>query len=141
METALNLLWVGVAIAGLLVWRFCWSVHWRKSEGYLGLSRRFMALLVVLFILFPVISLSDDLQEAAGLVEDAGASFRAASKGKLKASDTKSHTPVVYVRATELPSTNLLRVFTGCSLIDVGPLLSGTPKGTHEGRAPPFTRL
>lgn len=141
METALNLLWVGVAITGLLAWRFCWSVHWRESEGFLKQSHRLMALVVVLFLLFPVISLSDDLQEAAGLVEDAGASFRAASKGKLKASDTKCQASAVYVGRTESLPTSLLHVFVGCLLLEIGPLLPDTWNGAHEGRAPPYAKL
>jgi hypothetical protein len=141
METTLNLVWVGVVIAGLLVWRFRWSVRWQKSEGYLRQSQRFMALCVVLFLLFPVISLSDDLQQAAGLVEDAGAGYRKASKGKFNASDAKSHTPALSIGCMEFHPTGLLSVFTGCLLAEIAPLLPHALQGAHEGRAPPFAKL
>jgi hypothetical protein len=141
METTLNLVWVGVVIAGLLVWRFHLSVRWQESEGYLRQSQRFMALCVVLFLLFPVISLSDDLQQAAGLVEDAGAGYRKASKGKFSASDTRSHTPALSIGCTEFHPIGLPSVFTGCLLPEIGLLLPDALQGAHQGRAPPFTKL
>jgi len=141
METTLNLVWLGVAIAGLLVWRFRWSVRWQKSEGYLKQSQRFMALWVVLFLLFPVISLSDDLQQAAGLVEDAGASYRKASKGKFSSSDTRSHTPAASIGCTEFHPIGFPSVFIGCLLAEIAPLLPDALQGAHEGRAPPSNKL
>ena len=59
METILNLLWLGVTLATLWLWRYRWGVSRRKR----GESARLeiVALVCVLALLFPVISLTDDL--------------------------------------------------------------------------------
>src|SRR5271168_1860660 len=59
METVLNLIWLMVAIAGVWVWRFRWAAEHRNSTKWA--PNECVAMLCALALLFPVISLSDDL--------------------------------------------------------------------------------
>jgi hypothetical protein len=59
METILNLVWLAVTVAAVWLWRFRWTVS-RRNPRY---STRMEAVAMVCFLalLFPVISLTDDL--------------------------------------------------------------------------------
>src|SRR5579883_2392284 len=59
METVLNLIWLAVTIAALWLWHFRWAVSKRESGRSLRLEA--VAMVCVLALLFPVISLTDDL--------------------------------------------------------------------------------
>jgi hypothetical protein len=69
METILNLLWLSIALAAIGVWRFRWlpSRHHSRTR----LCREAIALLCALALLFPAISLTDDLHPESVAV-DAG---------------------------------------------------------------------
>lgn len=59
METILNLVWLAVTLAALGLWRFRWKGARRKPGHDVRLEA--VAMICVLALLFPVISLTDDL--------------------------------------------------------------------------------
>lgn len=59
METALNLVWLGVTLAVIWLWRFRWTGARRKPGHNVRLEA--VAMICILALLFPVISLTDDL--------------------------------------------------------------------------------
>jgi hypothetical protein len=69
METTLNLIWLLVTIAAVWLWRFRWTVS-RENRRH---SRRMesIAMVCVLALLFPVISLTDDLHPETVAVDSA----------------------------------------------------------------------
>lgn len=67
MELLLNLIWVAISGTALLAW-----VHWRRnsrSRSAPEMVRGLMVLICVLALLFPVISISDDLSQTLSLAE------------------------------------------------------------------------
>jgi hypothetical protein len=63
MEALLNLLWLVIACAAIGMWRGVWRRRAAPS------MREWLALCTLLFLLFPVISLTDDLHEELALAE------------------------------------------------------------------------
>lgn len=59
METILNLVWLGVTLAALWMWRFRWAASRRDSHR--NMRQEAIAIVCLLALLFPVISLTDDL--------------------------------------------------------------------------------
>jgi len=59
METTLNLAWLAVTLAMIWLWRFRWVVSRRNPRS--SSSLEVVALVCILALLFPVISLTDDL--------------------------------------------------------------------------------
>jgi hypothetical protein len=59
METILNLIWLAVTLAALWEWRFRWAASRRDSRC--DVRQETIAIVCLLALLFPVISLSDDL--------------------------------------------------------------------------------
>jgi hypothetical protein len=94
MEATLNLLWLVIALAGVWLWRFRWSVsrHGRKHT----LKIEAVAMVCVLALLFPVISLTDDLHPETVAVD--------ASSGKRNACLIAAS--ATHVRATSLGSAH-----------------------------------
>jgi hypothetical protein len=73
METILNLIWLAITLAAIWLWRFRWTVS-RQNPRH---SKRMeaVAMVCVLALLFPVISLTDDLHPEI-LVMDAASGKR-----------------------------------------------------------------
>jgi hypothetical protein len=69
METLLNLVWLAVAVAAIWLWRFHWSVSRRNPRH--STSMEAVAMVCVLALLFPVISLTDDLHPETAVVDAA----------------------------------------------------------------------
>jgi hypothetical protein len=69
METFLNLVWLVITVAALWLWRFRWTVSRQDPEH----SPRMQAVAMVCFLalLFPVISLTDDLHPETAVVDAA----------------------------------------------------------------------
>jgi hypothetical protein len=59
METFLNLVWLAVTLAAVWLWRFLWAGSRRHPTHSRGME--VIAIVCVLALLFPVISLTDDL--------------------------------------------------------------------------------
>jgi hypothetical protein len=80
MELALNLIWAVLALVSYsLLFRYLSSLG-GKLEQVPSRSQSVVALTCVLAIVFPIISLSDDLQEVQATVEDASSSVLAVKK-------------------------------------------------------------
>jgi hypothetical protein len=69
MELLLNLIWLAVATAALLVFMRRRIVSTSVSQVPVGSA--FLALACMLFVLFPVVSASDDLHPTQAVLEDA----------------------------------------------------------------------
>lgn len=69
METTLNLIWLLVTIAAIWLWRFRWSVSRENRRHTLRMES--VAMVCVLALLFPVISLTDDLHPETVAVDAA----------------------------------------------------------------------
>ena len=69
METFLNLVWLAVALAAIGLWRF----RWARSRRHPSYSSRMETAAMVCFLalLFPVISLTDDLHPETAVVDAA----------------------------------------------------------------------
>ena len=67
METFLNLLWLAITVAAVCLWRFRWSVPRRAFCHSLTLQAG--AMICALALLFPVISLTDDLHPEIAVVD------------------------------------------------------------------------
>lgn len=76
LETTLNLVWFSIAVAGIWLWRSRWSARCAGDEPRVG--QGWMALAVIIFLLFPVISLTDDLHPGPAYLADNSASKRCA---------------------------------------------------------------
>ena len=59
VETILNLIWLGITLAALGLWRFRWKRAHRGPGHNVRLET--VAMICILALLFPVISLTDDL--------------------------------------------------------------------------------
>jgi hypothetical protein len=75
VETVLNLLWLTLALAALAHW----LVKAQGDSPEQSKALRLTALVMLLVLLFPVISLTDDLQSAATFAEGERAGLRVAS--------------------------------------------------------------
>ena len=69
METILNLVWLAVTVAAVWLWRFRWSPS-RTKPGH-SLRMQSAAMLCFVALLFPVISLTDDLHPETAVVDAA----------------------------------------------------------------------
>jgi len=137
METFLNLVWLAITVAAIWLWRFRWIVSRRNPRHSTRMEA--VAMVCVLSLLFPVISLTDDLHPETVAVD--------ASSGKRNACLIAASAPQVRA-ATVSPVTHLLvgmisSPFAAANLVsleliqtlklsDPGSLTSCSP-----GRAPP----
>lgn len=87
METILNLVWLGVTLAALWVWRFRWAASRRNPRH--NLRQEAFAIVCLLALLFPVISLSDDLHPEIAVVDSAS------GKRQCLVSANSAHSPDV----------------------------------------------
>jgi hypothetical protein len=76
MELFLNLLWLVIALGSFARWRHVVGVR-RGSRGRLQGAVRFLALACALSILFPAISVTDNLHPELYVTEDSSSSRRA----------------------------------------------------------------
>jgi len=137
IENFLNLLWLLTALAGFVLWWARWSSPEPEKRG--NRSRvSFLALSCVLFLLFPVISLTDDLQEIAAVAEYSGSSPRAFqnSKGAFPGSaPAKKSAAFVFLDVAPLlsPSASFWH-----PVVPAGPVpVRSAPRRPAQGRAPP----
>ena len=59
METILNLIWLAITLVAIWLWRFRWAASRRNPRHSVRLEA--VAMVCILALLFPVISLTDDL--------------------------------------------------------------------------------
>ena len=71
METVLNLIWLATVVAGVWLWRFRWAASRGNQRG--RIFPEAVAIVCLLVLLLPVISLTDDLHPEIMMVECASA--------------------------------------------------------------------
>src|ERR1700739_4748939 len=98
METLLNLVWLAVTVAAIWLWRFHWTVSRRNPRHSTRMEA--VSMVCILALLFPVISLTDDLHPEIVAVD--------AASGKRNACLIAASAP--HVRATTLSSGKHLAV-------------------------------
>jgi hypothetical protein len=69
METILNLVWLAITLATIWLWRFRWAVSRRNPRNSFHVE--VTAIVCALALLFPVISLTDDLHPETAVVDSA----------------------------------------------------------------------
>jgi hypothetical protein len=136
MEVLLNSIWLLVAIGAFLFWR---------AQGEEGTTSRrihssryhFMVLACALVLLFPVISLTDDLHAEQAPMED---SARSVMKARIQTQEClragKSSFPAAVGPAADLAAA--LHLVLGTVVLIETPLRCLTPVSAHDGRSPPF---
>ena len=137
METFLNLVWFGVTLAALWLWRFRWTASRRSQRR--DTWQEAVAIVCVLALLFPVISLTDDLHPEV-MPADSISSKRnfcllAAASAHAAHSRTASNQRTVFATLPDC-SSRVEMAFAGLvqQLEKSGPGFSRTD---HTGRAPP----
>ena len=132
MEVFLNSIWLVVAISAFLL-----RQREREPERREHNSRyRFLALACALVLLFPVISLTDDLHAEQAAMEDSSRSVmkvRNMVQGCLRAGSSSFLAAVTHAPYSAAP----LHLFLGTVVLIETRVLCLTLISTHEGRSPP----
>lgn len=127
MELLLNVVWT--LLAGMAIVVFLNSAPARRKQFLLGLG----ALCCALLLLFPTISVSDDLHFHAFVTEDSNPNKKLVNVSRI----TGEHfTTPVFVLTAE--SANLFRVIGFVRIATAVPYLSSLLDRPILGRAPPF---
>jgi hypothetical protein len=137
METFLNFVWLAAALTSIGLWRF----RWVGSRPHPSYSSRMEAAAMVCFLalLFPVISLTDDLHPETAVV-DAASGKRNAILIAASASHVLSST---IARGSHIPVGTIVRPFVGAQLagMEIEPLSelhnSASMDSCTSGRSPP----
>ena len=137
METILNLVWLIVTVAAIWLWRFRWSAS-RPNPSY-NTRMEAAAMVCFLALLFPVISLTDDLHPEIALVDAASgkrnACLIAASSPHVRAATLNSGTHAALgIIPKPLAAVNL-SVAGISALVQLGDPTSLA--GSSPGRSPP----
>jgi hypothetical protein len=137
IENLLNLSWLFLVVASL-IW---WHVHWSTRQGERGRRESLLSLLALsclLMLLFPVISLTDDLQEIPALVEYATSSPQLAknSKSVLASLESRKRSDS-FTFANQTPPLSLPAAFVGWVVPAFTPSHQSAPRRQVQGRAPP----
>jgi hypothetical protein len=135
MELTLNLIWLALAIAGLILWaRFCW---WPRNARGAAL-RQLHAVVYSLAILFPVISLTDDLNAQPADFEDPAPARQIIQAGD-NGHGTSSAFPVSLLPATLSHAGNHVAADSVVGMVDPVTIRAFRILlvQSHPGRAPP----
>ena len=93
METLLNALWVVICAALLFAWQSQWLSQIRRRVHADAVSQSFISLVCLLALLFPAISLSDDLHPVVLALPDTKSSSVAALAHSHSAAQTHTNIP------------------------------------------------
>jgi hypothetical protein len=137
MELLLNLAWVVISLVAIFLLRGDWRK--RKSPPL----REWIALGTFLFVLFPVISLTDDLHPEIALAE--------AATGKKHFQLLRAHGPAAQPQSSHVPGTHAFifrnracpaaeQQFAGIFELNASNAISARTKVT-SGRSPPSILL
>ena len=135
MEVLLNATWLLVAVEAFLFWRpakFKGTPTDRGQGAFFGI----VALACALVLLFPVISLTDDLHAEQAAMEDSSRSVMKARnrvQGCLRAGRSLFLAAVTHAPYSAAP----LHLFLGTVVLVETRVLCLTLISTHEGRSPP----
>ena len=139
MEIFLNLLWVGIALGLLGVWRGRWAAQPRERRY--ASWRQWTAVICALIFLFFMVSITDDLHSDLMVFEESSAGRR-----QVTGLDGAHHSPPPHpARAVFaiLGSRDSLRVVFGNNAVAPGHQASNVKfaVGPNSGRAPPVIFL
>lgn len=142
MELALNLVWVGVAIAGIVLQWITLSRAARSSDSSASTTQKIVAMSCALVILFFVISMTDDLHDQQVLIEEKNVCRIAASTEAPPKADSARPTPIGSFVFSPPPAFSLstLAIRRGIEA-SVFRLPAAVDRETLCGRAPPVSRL
>ena len=135
MEVLLNIIWVLVAMGAFFFWQAQVEGAAKRCEH--NTRYRLLALTIALVLLFPVISLTDDLHAAQAAMEESSRSVmkvRNMLRGCLHAGGTASTAAVPHFPYSATGRCS----FSGTVLSVETRVLSLTLVRIHEGRSPPF---
>jgi hypothetical protein len=135
MEVLLNTIWLLLAIAAFLFWQ----IDSEKTALQHEHTRRYrmLSLVVVLVLLFPVISLTDDLHSEQAAMEE---SSRAIMKARSMVQSCLRSGAAPFSAAIShglLPGAALLP-YPGAVVLFETPPRSTAPISAHDGRSPPY---
>jgi hypothetical protein len=137
METFLNLVWLSVTVAALWLWRFRWAVSRQNPKRSTRMEA--VAMVCALALLFPVISLTDDLHPETVAVDAASgkrnACLIAASAPNVRAATLGSgtHIAVGMVSRPFAPANLVFREFAALLKVQYSNGLASV----SSGRSPP----
>ncbi len=144
METLLNAIWLAIAIVLLVTWHTRWLPVRPPKEFACGSQRLHRAGVLALVLLFPAISLSDDLHPVLICLPDTKSSYAMAHSSAPSSPDTLSST-TVHAGAFGLPtSSGLLVSLFAVDLLEpltFADLSSGDSGDPDLSRAPPLSSL
>jgi hypothetical protein len=140
METSLNLVLLGITLATIWLWRFRWTVSRRHPRNTFHVE--VIAIVCVLALLFPVISLTDDLHPEIAVVDSASGKR---NHNLLNAPgarvDNAGATVHVHLAVALLPQSLGRISFVASGIVStlriVRPIAVGA---AHLGRSPPSLR-
>lgn len=142
MELTLNLVWLGVAIAAVLVLMASLSSNGARLREPASYVRKVIAMGCALVILFFVISMTDDLHDQQVMIEEKQVSRIAASTEAAPNTDSAKPTPIGFFVFSPPPAFSLstFAVRRGIET-SVFRLPAAVERVTLCGRAPPVSLL
>ena len=132
MEVFLNSIWLVVAIGAFLFWQMERASKRRDHSG----RQRFLALACALVMLFPVISLTDDLHAEQAAMEDSSRSVIKA-RNILQGCERAGSASFLATAPPASYSVTALHFFLGAVVLAETSALCVTPISAHDGRSPP----
>ena len=140
METLLNSIWLAVALAAIATWRYRWfrGLGGKRSNAL----PEFVALVCALALLFPSVSLTDDLHPQIVAIDSASGK-RIGFQLLTHASHGSHAAPRVEAHAATLPSRRapLTSILTSRLVVYSENLHPATGRSVHHGRSPPASLL
>ncbi len=135
MEVLLNTIWLVLAIGGFLFWR---PESVRGTPADRGHNRSFaiLALASALVLLFPVISLTDDLHGEQATMEDSSRSVIKARNPE-QACLRPGSFPFMVAATPAAYSAAAPQLFSGAVVMVEAPAFCLALVSAHEGRSPP----
>jgi hypothetical protein len=141
METVLNVIWLAVALAALWMWRYRWRASRPNSSAHKWAEG--IALGCALALLFPVISLTDDLHPETVAID--GSSGKRSGR-QLLAAASCGHSPAqkfgTHAAVAVLPSAFAsVELVGGGTIVSVVDLYFTSHCARCGGRSPPVSIL
>ncbi len=138
METFLNALWVALAIAAPAVWWTRWGRFLRVAGLRGQLCSSGISLACALFLLFPVISLTDDLQAVPAVAEESRSTRRGLQiwKSSQAGAEPENH-PGLCARSGPVSFSRPNHSMVARLSPFEAPSIEDTPSRESQGRAPP----
>ena len=139
MELALNLIWLALAISGvLLLFRELSRAPLHPARQH-SRRQKILAMTCALIILFFVVSMTDDLHDQEIFVEESRFQRVVAGVGAASLAHASHISPSLFLAFVSYPSLPLALPFTICPIERTGPLSrTSTLPRALSGRAPPF---